>query len=217
MELTRNLSPTLAGRASFPGLAPVVPVLPPLGELTVQVLRTAAERQRIASLRRYADCGSEYELDPGMAALEKKKDSIGTVMAICREGEPIATIRVIPSGHGVTLTERYWAHLARGTALFAPTSWELGRLVIAPEHRRADLFPRCMALAMNEFVEHEDVEHFHGSCLMRMTRLYRRFGFTIVGSSASVGGKECALIHARVTDVARALKVPVHAPAAVLQ
>lgn len=214
MEFNVNLSRTVFPQGHFQGLPPVVP---PMGDLTVQVLRTPADRLLIAPLRRYADCGSEYELDPGMAALEQKKDSLGVVMAICQQGEPIATLRVIPSGHGVTLTERYWGHLAAGTELVAPGSWELGRLVIAPEHRRADLLPRCMALAMNEFLEFEEVAHFHGSCLMRMTRLYRRFGFAIVGTSDSSSGKTCALIHARVQDVARMLKLPALAPSAVLQ
>ena len=210
MELTRHLGPAGLGHERQP--AP----LKPLGELSAQILRTPAERLRIAGLRRFADCVSEYELDPGMAALEKKKDKLGTVLAICEDGEPIATIRVIRSGQGLTLTERFWGHLAAGSELLGPTSWELGRLVVAPEHRRADLLPRCLALAMGEFLEQEDVEHFHGSCLMRMTRLYRRFGFTVVGTSDAPGGKECALIHARVADVARVLKVTVDTPVAML-
>lgn len=214
MQFNPNLSRTAFPHGHFPGLPPVVR---PRGELSVQVLRTAADRLLIAPLRQYADCGSEYELDPGMAALEQKKDSLGVVMAICQDGEPIGTIRVIPSGHGVTLTERYWGHLAAGTELVAPGSWELGRLVMAPEHRRADLLPRCMAAAMNEFLEFEDVAHFHGSCLMRMTRLYRRFGFSIVGTSDSSSGKTCALIHARVQDVVRMLKLSAPVTSAVLQ
>lgn len=214
MEPTPNVSRTAFARGSFPGLPAVVPAL---GDLSVQVLRTAADRLLIAPLRQYADCGSEYELDPGMAALEKKKDSLGVVMAILQDNLPIATLRLIPSGHGVTLTERYWGHLAAGTDILGPDSWEVGRLVMAPENRRADLLPRCLALALTEFAEQAEAQQFHASCLTRMTRLYRRFGFSTVGTSTSGSGKECALIHAGVHEVARALKVSGLHPAPVLQ
>ena len=218
MEPTPNLNRTLLAGTGFPALPPVrQPGLPAFPDLSVQVLRSAADHLLIAPLRKYADCGSEYELDPGMAALEKKKDALGVVMAILQEGEPIATLRLIPSGHGVTLTERYWGHLAGGAGILGADSWEVGRLVMAPENRRADLLPRCLALALGEFVDHADPLQFHASCLTRMTRLYRRFGFTMVGTSTSSGGKECALIQARVHDVARALKVPGHHQVPVLQ
>jgi hypothetical protein len=50
-----------------------------------------------------------------------------------------------------------------------------------------------------------------------MARLYRRFGFSVQGTSTSSGGKECALIHAPVEDVARAFKVPLRQDIALLQ
>ena len=53
--------------------------------------------------------------------------------------------------------------------------------------------------------------------LARMTRLYRRFGFETHCVGESGAGKGCALIHAPVDRVARALKVPLHSDAAMLQ
>jgi predicted GNAT family N-acyltransferase len=152
-----------------------------------------------------------------MAAFEKTKDKIGIVMAIFQDGVPIATIRLIPGGHGVTLTERYWSQLTGVSHVLGPHSWEVGRLVMAPENRRADLLPRCLAMALVELLEHAEVEHFHASCLTSMVRLYRRFGFSVQGTSTSTGGKHCALIHAPVEDVARALNVPLPRKVAVLQ
>jgi hypothetical protein len=210
---TATPSPALVG-GSLPRF---LPLAGPAGALRVQVLKSPAERRLIAGLREHADCGPEYELDPGMVALESKKDAIGTVLAICEGADPIATIRCIPSGHGVTLAERLWGHVTAGTEIVGANSWEVGRLVMAPEHRRGDLFPLCMALLMTEFVELEKVEHFHGTCAARMTRLYRRMGFGVVGTTTSTSGKESALIHARVQDVARALHLSVDTPAAVLQ
>lgn len=180
-------------------------------ELGIRVLSSPEERQEIAHLRKYADFRSEYELDPGMASLETVKDSLGLVMGISLDDETIATIRFIPTGHGVTLTERFWPDLVTEPGILGHTSWEVGRLVMAPEHRRADLLPRCMSMALVELLQHVNVQHMHASCLVSMTRLYRRFGF---GTHAlrSKAGKDCALIHGRVEAVAAALKVdlPTH-------
>lgn len=197
--------PTIIAR---PSLGTALPVAPALGQLSVQVLKTPAERLLLAPLRQYADVQSEYEVDPGMAALDKTKDSIGVVMAIFQDGLPIATIRFVPGGHGVTVTERYWGAISKGTDILGPNNWEVGRLVMAPENRRADLLPVCMALSLSELLEHVEVEQFHASCGARMTRLYRRFGFSVRGTNVSPSGQPCALIHAPLETVARALKVP---------
>jgi hypothetical protein len=212
-ERIHTFNPAALARG-FDGL---LPVAPGTGELSIQVLKMPQERLIISHLRQYADFESEYELDPGMAAFEKTKDQIGIVMAIFQDGLPIATIRFIPGGHGVTLTERYWADISRGTAVLGPNNWEVGRLVMAPENRRADLLPRCLAMSLVELLDHAEVESFHASCLTRMARLYRRFGFAVQGTSTSSSGKECALIHAPVEDVARAFKVPLHQETALLQ
>jgi hypothetical protein len=50
-----------------------------------------------------------------------------------------------------------------------------------------------------------------------MARLYRRFGFATRATSVSETGKECALIHGNVKQVATALKVPLQQDFAVLQ
>lgn len=183
-------------------------------KLAVRVLETQQERQTIAHLRRYADFESEYELDPGLAAYEAVKDSLGIVMAILLDGHAIATIRFIPTGHGITLTERFWREMISDEDILGDDSWEVGRLVMAPENRRADLLPQCLAMALMALAQRVRVRHFHASCLTRMTRLYRRFGFLPHGIAESRSGKQCALIHGRAQDVARALGVTADARAA---
>ena len=42
---------------------------------------------------------------------------------------------------------------------------------------------------------------------MRMTRLFRRFGFRIYATATTGSGKDCALIHGELHSVAAALKV----------
>jgi hypothetical protein len=174
-------------------------------ELSIRVLHTPTERRSIAHLRQYADFESEYELDPGLAAFEAIKDRLGIVVALSLGPDVIATVRSIPTGHGVTLTERFWRNTISNEGILGPYSWEVGRLVMAPEHRRCDLLPRCLAMALIELMRHATVRHFHASCLTRMTRLYRRFGFVPHGVTESRTGKQCALIHGHADNVAVAL------------
>jgi hypothetical protein len=197
----RTAFPTPWSTGALPWQAP--------GELSATVLSTAADRLLVSHLRQQADVTTEYEVDPGLASLEEYKDELGVVLAIMKAGEPIGTIRFIPAGHGVTLTERMWAHASAGTVLVGPDSWEVGRLIMAPEHRNADLLPLCMKLSFVELLQNASVQHFHASCHMKMTRLFRRFGFKIHTTATVAGTKDCALIHGDVLSVAEALKVDV--------
>lgn len=174
--------------------------------LRALVLPTRADRMRIAHLRDLADFKSEYQLDPTLATLEESKDDAGVVMALMRDEEAIATIRFIPSGQGLTLTERFWSDLVKDPAILGPNSWEVGRLVMAPEHRRADLLTPLLRLALKELALREEVVHMHGSCLMRMTRLYRRFGFQI-HALRQHAGLDIALVDAPLAASARAFHI----------
>lgn len=179
--------------------------------LSAMVLRTPAERLMVKHLRALADTTTEYRIDPALAAMEERKDELGVVMAIMLGHEPIATIRFIPSGHGVTVTERFWGYASAGTELVGPDSWEAGRLIMSPDHRRGDMLPKCMSLAFAELVQTVKVRHLHGSCHMRLYRLYRRFGFQMHTRATTIDGADAALVHGDVRSVARALKVDLSA------
>lgn len=189
-----------------PWTAPQLPWQDSAPALKALVLPTRADRMRIAHLRDLADFKSEYQLDPTLASLEESKDDAGVVMALMRDEEAIATIRFIPSGQGLTLTERFWSDLVRDPAILGPDSWEVGRLVMAPEHRRADLLTPLLRLALKELALHQEVVHMHGSCLMRMTRLYRRFGFQI-HALRQHAGLDIALVDAPLAASARAFHI----------
>jgi predicted GNAT family N-acyltransferase len=178
-----------------------------LDALNIQVLRTREERMTVAHLRTLADTTTEYQTDPDLAALEEVKDEIGLVMALKLGEKPIGTIRFTPAGHNMTVTERFWGHASAGTELVGPDSWEAGRLIMSPEHRRGDLLPLCMAKAFTALIRHTKVRHLHGSTHMRLMRLYRRFGFHIHTVFTTSDGKKCALLHGEVNTVARALKI----------
>ncbi len=175
--------------------------------LSVLRLQTRVERSLVAPLRALADTQTEYETDPELTSLDERKDELGVVLAIMMGNMAIGTIRFIPAGYNLTVTERLWGHVSAGTQLVAPYSWETSRLIMSPEHRRGDLLPICMRLALMELLRNAKVQHLHGSTHMRLARLYRRFGFQIHTTKTIGEGKECALIHGDVETVARCLKV----------
>lgn len=176
-------------------------------ELSIRVLKTPTEQSVIKELRRYAPMDAERDLNASLDEVEELKDSIGLVMAIYRGGKAIATIRLVPSGHGVTLAEKSWCDVTQAREGFAERSWEVGRLIVAPEHRNAELLPQCLALALRELMKVSDAEFLHASCSPLMARLYRRIGFAIEKTIQGENGLQHALIHARVDVVARALKI----------
>lgn len=174
--------------------------------LSIRVLETVAQRSVIADLRKYAPIEVERDLDANVVALEELKDCLGLVMAISRGQEVIATIRLIPCGKGVTLAEKTWGEVTQMKEGFGAQSWEVGRLIIAPEHRSEELLRQCLFLALRELVSRaSDAKHLHASCSPLMARLYRRIGFRTEKTIQGDNGLQHALVHAHVGDVARAL------------
>lgn len=175
--------------------------------LSIKVLKTQEERLLISHLRQYTDFKSEQDLDPTLEAIDNLKDSLGIVMAISLNDRIITTIRFVPTGHGVTLTERLWQGVTAEQERFGPNTWEIGRLIMAPEDRHPDLLPRCLALALSELVKLKNVQHLHATATVPLSRLYRRFGFRTEGTLESKKGKKFTLIYGQVSEIAAALKV----------
>lgn len=85
-------------------------------------------------------------------------------------------------------------------------SWEFGRLALDPDYRAgAELLSRCVFLAVSHLVENFDCRNAYASCNHVLSRLYRRFGFSVVSDQIPVTGESRAyqLIHARTSDVLR--------------
>jgi hypothetical protein len=124
-------------------------------------------------------------------------------------------MRLIPVGHRLTLTEDLLDQLDPGMSQRWPSAWEAGRLVIAPQYRVGqEVVRRCLRLTLEHMIEHTDVEHFVGSCTHVLSRLYQRFGFSVVGKNVTLAGmqKSYWLIHGTVQSVYAGL-VPAPAPA----
>jgi hypothetical protein len=86
-------------------------------------------------------------------------------------------------------------------------AWEVGRLVLAPQYRSGpEALKRCLYLTLVYLLEHTDVENLFASCTPVLSRLYRRFGFSVVVKDASQDAQgSYSLIHGTVPSVLRAL------------
>lgn len=86
-------------------------------------------------------------------------------------------------------------------------SWEVGRLVLAPQYRSGpDALKRFLFLTLVDLLEHAPVDNLFASCTPLLSRLYRRFGFTVLVKDASQDAQgSYSLIHGAVPAVLRAL------------
>lgn len=114
----------------------------------------------------------------------------------------------MPIGYGLTLTEQ----LLPGAGAAAPDlvqgDWEVGRLVLAPDHRSdVEALRQCLHAAVVYGLEHAHVKHLYATCTHVLSRLYRRFGFTAFARDVSLPGtsKVYTMISGAAQPVARAL------------
>lgn len=134
------------------------------------------------------------------------------VFAFELHGQVIGTIRMMPTRYGLTLTEQLLERVNPDFRSVWPDSWEAGRLVVSPEFRVGqDVLKRCLYLTLEQLMETIEVDHMLGSCTHVLSRLYRRFGFTIQAQNVLLPGteKSYTLIHGRAQNVLAAL-APVH-------
>jgi hypothetical protein len=121
-------------------------------------------------------------------------------------GDYIGTIRYLPMDQGVAPCEALVRRYAIPPDL-REHSWEVGRLVLARRFRSGpDALKRFLFLTLVHLLEEAPVENLFASCTPLLSRLYRRFGFSVLVKDASqdAEGSYC-LIHGHVPAVLRAL------------
>lgn len=85
-------------------------------------------------------------------------------------------------------------------------SWEVGRLVLAPQFRSGpEALKRCLFLTLLYLVRTRDIRNLFATCTPLLSRLYRRFAFSVVVKDACGGPEPFSLIHGRVPAVLLAL------------
>jgi hypothetical protein len=128
------------------------------------------------------------------------------VGAFVRYGEYIGTIRYLPMNEGLAPCDALAARHGVADELLEH-SWEVGRLVLAPQYRSGpDALKRCLLLTLVHLIEQIPVDNLFASCTPVLSRLYRRFGFNVLVKDASQDAEgSYSLIHGKVPDVLRAL------------
>lgn len=109
---------------------------------------------------------------------------------------------------GLTLTETLLAQAASPRISLGKGSWEVGRLVLAPEYRRdPDALKRCLFLSLSYLCSHTEAQNLYASCSHVLSRLYRRFGFSAFAKDVVLEGteKSYTLIHGYAPHVLNAL------------
>ena len=123
-------------------------------------------------------------------------------------GELFGTIRLVPMGHGLTLTETLLNQLGGAAPDFRGTKWEVGRLVLTEQYRSdVDALRRCLFLSLDYAARQTRVDHLFASCTHVLGRLYRRFAFMPFASKVPLHGtdKDYTLIHGYSREVLNAL------------
>lgn len=86
-------------------------------------------------------------------------------------------------------------------------SWEVGRLVLDPRYRSGpEALRRCLFLTLMHLVQTTNIGNVFAVCTPLLSRLYRRFGCSVIVKDACQGAQESlSLIHGKVSTVLLAL------------
>jgi N-acyl-L-homoserine lactone synthetase len=108
-------------------------------------------------------------------------------------GEWIGTIRIVPLGYQLTLTETLLPHAGDSTPPAGPGDWEVGRLVLAPAYRSdVEALRHCLRIALDYACNATRVDHLFATCTHVLSRLYRRFGFSVYAREVLLPGTDKA-------------------------
>lgn len=180
----------------------------PQQPLSMRLLRGPQERQSIAHLRRLLPSG-EDDLGLGLAPFEADRDQMGMVLAYERGQRVVATLRFVPSGRGITGLERLPAEAALPPNILGQGSWEVGRVVVAPEERHNDILGQCFSIALMEILRTHVVQRFYAIAATPVgARLWRRYGMQLAATIHGASGQEYKVVVGAVNEVAAALHVP---------
>ena len=116
---------------------------------------------------------------------------------------------MVPMGRQLTLTETLCAQLGDAAPKLDSVDWEIGRLVLAPEHRSdVNALGRCLYLALTYSCAHTRVAHYYAACTHVLSRLYRRFEFLAIAREVPLPGtgKAYTLIRGNPAQIAQALE-----------
>ncbi len=133
---------------------------------------------------------------------------MGFVGAFELDGDLVGTIRIVPMGHDLTLTENLMLQLGASAPPIAPGDWEVGRLVLSADYRSdVNSLRHCLSLSLAYALQQARIGHLYAPCTHVLSRLYRRFAFSAFAKDVSLpgGDKLYTLIRGSATEVSMAL------------
>lgn len=176
---------------STTAFTPALGMRPPLQiqDVVLHHLRTEDEIADIVHLRDEIDLSVHTAAGRQFEILEKKRDECGFVFGFELGGEWIGTIRIVPLGWQLTLTETLTPEAGPGMPEMVAGDWEVGRLVLAPEFRSdVEALRHCLRIALEYACNATKVEHLYATCTHVLSRLYRRFGFSVCARDVLLPG-----------------------------
>jgi N-acyl-L-homoserine lactone synthetase len=116
---------------------------------------------------------------------------LGFVGAFELDGLLIGTIRIVPLGHQLTLTETLMQQLGASAPAIVPGDWEVGRLVLSADHRSdVNSLRHCLSLSIAYALKNTRINFLYAPCTHVLSRLYRRFAFTAYAKDVSLPGSD---------------------------
>jgi predicted GNAT family N-acyltransferase len=152
--------------------------------------------------------GVEDDLGAGLMPYEALRDDVGVVTGLYHRDKLVATMRFVPSGYRLTAAERLGSSVAKLPEVARAGSWEVGRLIVAPDERSPELLHRCLALSLRALARRNEIAGFYAIATFSMARLWRRFGMHPVATLTGASGKTFLLVAGALPDVSAALEVP---------
>ena len=114
----------------------------------------------------------------------------------------------MPLGYQLTLTETLLPEAGPDVPPISAGDWEVGRLVLAPAYRTdVEALRHCLRIALEYACAATNVDHLFATCTHVLSRLYRRFGFSVFARDVQLSGtsKIYTLIRGMSGDVAAGL------------
>ena len=111
-------------------------------------------------------------------------------------------------GYGLTLTDTLLEQLGPRAPDVGAGDWEVGRLVLAPAFRSdVEALRHCLRIALEHACDATRVDHLFATCTHVLSRLYRRFGFSVFAKEVPLPGtsKTYTLIRGQSEAVAMGL------------
>lgn len=89
------------------------------------------------------------------------------------------------------MTETLLPHAGSDVPATVAGDWEVGRLVLAPAYRTdVEALRHCLRIALEYACEATQVDHLFATCTHVLSRLYRRFGFSVFAKEVLLPGTE---------------------------